>query len=100
MRVGETAAAEIRHWIGLAPDHIVEDPKPEILHHRADAEDVVVGADHPDGAGGLEHTPAGVEPALGEGVIVAKLSNLSQSSVTASTCESSGRLRSFASWRL
>src|ERR1019366_9037708 len=69
MRVGEAAAAEIRHWIGLAPDHIVEDPEPEIMHHRADAEDVVVRPDHPDGAGRLQYAPAGGEPALGEGVI-------------------------------
>ena len=54
VRIGEAAAAEIRHRIGLAPDHVIEDPEPEVLHDGADAEDVVVGADHPDGAGGLQ----------------------------------------------
>ena len=69
VRVGEAAAAEIRHRVGLAPDHVVEDPEAEILHDRADAENVVVGADHPDGAGRLQHAAAGGEPAFGEVVV-------------------------------
>ncbi len=69
VRIGEAAAAEIRHRIGLAPDHVVEDPEAEILHDRADAEDVVIGADHPDGAGRLQHAAAGGEPGFGEIVI-------------------------------
>ena len=47
VRVGEAAAAEIRHRVDLAPHHVVEDPEAEILQDRADAEDVVIGADHP-----------------------------------------------------
>ncbi len=76
VRVGEAAAAEIRHRVELAPDHVVEDPEAEILHDRADAEDVVVGADHPDGGGGLHHAPAGGEPGFGELVVGGKAREL------------------------
>ena len=48
MRIGEAAAAKIRHRIGLAPDNIVQDPKAEILKDRPDPENIVVGADHED----------------------------------------------------
>jgi len=47
MRIGEAPAAEIRHRIDLAPDHVIEEPEAKILEQRADAEDVVIGADHP-----------------------------------------------------
>ena len=53
----------------LAPDHVVEDPEAEILHDRADAENIVIGADHPDRAGGLQHAAAGGEPGFGEFVV-------------------------------
>ena len=69
MGVLEAAAAEIRHRVGLAPDDVVEDPEAEILHRRADAEDVVVGADHPDRPGRLQHAAHGKQPGAGEGVI-------------------------------
>ena len=76
VRIGETAAAEIRHRVRLAPDHVVEDPEAEILHDRADAEDVVIGADHPDGGGRLHHASAGGEPASREVVIGGKTREL------------------------
>ena len=69
MRIGEAAAAEIRHRVGFAPDNVVEDPKPQILEHRADAENIVVGADHPQRGGRLHHAAAGHEPGAGEIVI-------------------------------
>ena len=47
MGVGEAAAAEVRHRVGLAPHHVVQDPEAEILQHGTDAKDVMVGADHP-----------------------------------------------------
>ena len=50
MRIGEATAAEVRHGVGLAPDDVVEDPEAEILQDRAEAEDVVIGTDHPDRA--------------------------------------------------
>ncbi len=69
VRVGEAAPAEIRHRVGLAPHHVVEDPEAQVLQDGADAEDVVVGADHPDRAVLLQQPPALAEPAPGEGVV-------------------------------
>ena len=48
VRIGEAAAAEIRHRVGFAPDDVVEDPEAEILEHRTDAENIVVGTDDPE----------------------------------------------------
>lgn len=62
MGVLETAALEVGHGIGLAPDDIVQDPEIEVLEHGADAEDVVVGADDPDGTIRLQHAAAGQQP--------------------------------------
>src|ERR1700761_2703688 len=42
--IGEAAAAKVWHRIGLAPDDIIENPETEVLHDRADTEDIVVGA--------------------------------------------------------
>ena len=69
MRVGEAAAAKIRHRVGFAPDDIVEDPEAEVLKDRADAENVVIGADHPERRARLHHPAAGDEPGAGEIVI-------------------------------
>ena len=55
VRVGKAGAFEIGHRVGLAPDHVVKDPEPHVLHHRAKAEDIVIAADHPDRAIGLQH---------------------------------------------
>ena len=68
--IGEALAAEVRHRIGLAPDDIVEDPEVEILQAGADAEDVVVGADHPERRIGLHHALDGGEPGIGEVVVM------------------------------
>src|SRR6516165_5610869 len=100
MRVGESAPAEIRHRIRFAPDHVVENPKFEILHDRADAENIVIRADDPDGRRRLHHATAAASQRLVKSSYAEKLPNLSQASSTASTCESSGRFRSFASCRL
>ena len=48
--VCEPAPPEVRHRVGFAPDHIVQNPETEILQDRADTEDVVIAADHPDRA--------------------------------------------------
>ena len=69
MRVGEAAAAEIRHRIGFAPDDVVEDPEAEILQQRADTVDVVIGTDHPERGIRLHRPAAGDEPGAGEIVI-------------------------------
>src|SRR5439155_23785765 len=62
VRFGETPAAKIRQWVRLAPDHVVENPEAEVLQDRADAKEVVIGADDPQRRGGLHYTPAGSEP--------------------------------------
>ena len=76
MGVGEAAAAEIRHRIGLAPDDVVENPEAEILQDRADAEDVVVGADDDDRGGGLHQPPDGGQPVARERVIFGEIGEL------------------------
>ena len=43
--------------------------KPEVLEDGADPEDVVVGADHPQGAVRLEGAPRRRQPGLGEAVV-------------------------------
>ena len=67
--VGEATSTKIRHRIGLAPDDIVENPEAEVLHDRADAENVVVGADHPQRRRRFHDAAAGQEPGAGEIVI-------------------------------
>ena len=67
--VGEAGALEVRHRVGLDPDDVVLDPEPEILQHRADAEDVVVAADHPQRAVGLEDPLALAQPGPGKRVV-------------------------------
>jgi hypothetical protein len=67
--IGEALAAEIRHRVRLQPDHVVLDPEAQILQDRADAEDVVIGADHPDRAVRLQDAAHSSSQAAGEGVI-------------------------------
>ena len=50
--------------------------KPEILQDRADAEDVVIRADHPERGRRLHHAPAGDQPGAGEVVIGGKAREL------------------------
>src|SRR5262249_40976717 len=69
VRVGETPPTEIRHRIGLAPDYVVENREAEILQYRADAKDVVVGPDHPQGGVRLHPPPARCEPSAGEIIV-------------------------------
>ena len=73
MRVGEAPAAKIRHRVGLAPDDVVENPEAEILQDRADAEDVVIGADDDDRRVALHHPAHGGEPAAGERVVIGEI---------------------------
>ncbi len=69
MRVGEPPAAEIRHRVGLAPDHVVQNPEPEFLEDGADAENIVVAADHPQRAVLAQQPAALAEPVAGEGIV-------------------------------
>ena len=74
--VGEAPAAEVRHRIGFAPDDVVEDPEAEVLQDRADAEDVVIGADDDDRRVALHHPPRRAEPGAGERVIGGEVGEL------------------------
>ena len=74
--VGEAPAAEVRHRIGLAPDDVVEDPEAEVLQDRADAEDVVIGADDDDRRVALHHPPRRAEPGAGERVVGGEVGEL------------------------
>ena len=69
VRIGEARALEIGHGVRLAPDDVVQDPEPLVLHAGADAEDVVIAADHPERAVVLEDSSRLVEPGAGEAVI-------------------------------
>src|SRR5262249_523920 len=62
VRICEATPTKIRHRIGFSPDHVIEDPKAEILHYRADAENIMIGAYHPDGGGRLHDAAASGEP--------------------------------------
>ena len=76
MRVGEAAAAEVRHWVGLAPHDVVEDPEAEVLQDRADAEDVVIRTDHPERAGVFQDAAGLGEPGAGELVVLGEAGEL------------------------
>ena len=67
--VGEALAAEVRHRVRLAPHDVVQQPEALILQCRADAKDVVVAADHPERALGLQRAPRGRQPRAGELVV-------------------------------
>src|SRR5687768_16169966 len=69
MRIAESDSAELRHRIGLDPADVIEDPVAEILKDCAYPEDVVIGADDPDGPGVLQQTAAGMKPGAGELVV-------------------------------
>src|SRR5208282_2174763 len=69
VRVGEAPSAEVRHRVGLAPDHVVQDPEAEVLEDGAHAKDVVVAADHPERAVLLERAARRREPSAREGVV-------------------------------
>ena len=69
MGVGEATAAKVRHWIIFAPDDVVQDPEPEILHDRADAKNIVVRADDENRRRRLHHPARLREPVAREGVI-------------------------------
>ncbi len=70
--VGEPPAAEVGHGVRLAPNDVVEDPKAFVLHHGADAVDVVVGPDHPQRAVALQQPSRLDEPGARELVVAAK----------------------------
>ena len=76
VRVGEATAAEVRHRVGLAPHDVVEEPEVEILQGRADPEDVVVGADHPQRRVLFHDAAHAREPGAGEAVVIGEAREL------------------------
>ena len=72
MRIGETAAAEIRHRIGLAPDNIVQDPEIQILENAAKTVNIVIAADHPQRAIRFQDAARFGKPGRREAVIGGK----------------------------
>ena len=69
MRVGEPLATKVWHWVGFAPNYIVQDPITCILKRRADAENIVIAAYDPNCAMRLENSTCGFQPIAGELVI-------------------------------
>ena len=72
MRIGKARAAEIGHGIGLAPYDVVQHPEAQILQHGADPEYIVIGADDPHGAVGLEQASGRAHPGAGEFIVMGK----------------------------
>ena len=69
MGIGEASATKIRHGVGFAPDHIIEQPVVKILQSCANAENIVIRTDHPQGTVFFQHTLAGFQPGSGKIVI-------------------------------
>ena len=65
----KACAFEVRHRIGLAPDHVIHDPEAGILKNSANAENIVIAADNPDRACIFQNAAAGSQPFMGEEVI-------------------------------
>ena len=76
MGVGEAPAAKIRHWIGFAPDNIVQDPKLLILQDRTGPKNIVVGADHENRRVPLHGSARAIEPCPGKIVVIGKARKL------------------------
>src|SRR3546814_15636675 len=93
MRIGETRALEIGHGIGLAPDNVVKDPEAPILQRCSHPKNVVVAADYPDGAVGLQYAPRLLQPGMGEGVVSAQRIERSEERRVGKDCVSTCRSR-------
>src|SRR3546814_6920193 len=68
-RFRSAGALEIGHRVRLAPDDVVENPIPLVLKRCADAEDIVIAADHPDAAAGFQDALRFLEPRMREAVV-------------------------------
>src|SRR3546814_20337609 len=55
--------------VRLAPYDIVEDPISLILQRGADAENIVIAADHPDAAAGFQDALRLLQPGMGEAIV-------------------------------
>src|SRR5690554_4253272 len=62
-------AAKVRRGIGFVPGDGVEYPESQVLHDRADAEDVMIRARHPYRRRILHHPPRFGQPGASERVV-------------------------------
>ena len=69
MGIGEPGAFKIRHRVGFAPDNVVQYPKAFVLDGGADAENIVVAADDPYGAVGLQYPVRLRQPGFSERIV-------------------------------
>ncbi len=69
MRICKTCAAKVGHRVRLPPNHIIHDPETQILKLRANPENIVIGADHPDGAIVFQNALCCSHPLMSELVI-------------------------------
>ncbi len=76
MRVGQALAAEIRHRVGLAPNHIVQDPIARVLQRRPYPKNVVIRSDDPDCPMGFKQSARRFEPVMGELIISSEAGKL------------------------
>ena len=70
MGVGETHPTKVGQGVGLDPDDIIQYPVVQIQHDTAQPEDIVVSADHLDGASIFQYSAAGGKPEVTEGIIL------------------------------
>src|SRR5690606_37138942 len=64
------------HWVHFAPDDVVLNPESEILDRDAEPEDVVIGADDPDGTVRFQHATAFGEPGAAESIVFCEVVEL------------------------
>ena len=72
----QACAVKIGHSVVLEPCDRVQHPETQILHDRADAENVVIRARYPDGRNILHDTLAAGQPLPGERVVFGKTAEL------------------------
>ena len=76
MRVRQPFATEIRHRVDLAPDNIVQNPVSRVLQFGPNAENIMIAANHPNRAIGLQQSTRRRQPIAGEPVIAFKAGEL------------------------
>lgn len=69
VRVGKSRTLKIGHWVGFSPNDVVQNPISSVLHRRANAENIMVTANHPQRAVRLQNTPRLGQPFTGKFVI-------------------------------
>ena len=70
MAVVEAWTSEVRGWVSLVPNDVVDYPEAKTLHDWAENVDALHWADDPDWGGRFEESSALSEPISGEGFII------------------------------